>query len=560
VQELQRVVAYVTSPASWSRTAVLVRRGQAAGLLGSLLMQQGIPAEVAGGNGFFRRPEVVDVISALTLVLHPWDEVSVLTVVRSPFVHASDDALLALLEALPVSGRIGWPDVMVAAEDELVEASVRSRLLSLEGVFARLRQLLLTAPLSSLVQHLLVATGYRVAVGTTSTDHHHGNAQLDKLIELGHGAIGEAVLMLQRWRDAIDDPPTEAEAMPGRGDAVRVMTIHQAKGLEFDRVIITDLGAPLPADSDDIEMHPSVGLAVTARGRVSAALSPRRGSPAQTRMQAIRAARREDAKQEQLRLLYVAMTRAKRELVIIGQPRHPSSLLALVKDASQATLLATQRSGEPLAPGGESALPTMETMMATMATMPTTIGPVFMQADVIKDVRDSLHDQVASLLHRGDDGTAGTLLQGLRLVLGLGADVDERLWRALGSPLLAVAGRRWCEAMWTQAAQLAKRWPQPWDVDAAVCCRHAGVTWTATVAARGGGDVLSIIAVCEPHDDNHDRALACVAVAALDHHNDDIRYAILDARTAPRWQTWQAKDAARWRQRFEANAARSSLQ
>ena len=76
---------------------VLVRRGRAAAIIGRALAERGVPVRVVGGDGFWRRPEVQDLVSALALVVDPRDDLAALAVLRSPLVAVPDDQILALL-------------------------------------------------------------------------------------------------------------------------------------------------------------------------------------------------------------------------------------------------------------------------------------------------------------------------------------------------------------------------------------------------------------------------------------------------------------------------------
>src|SRR6185436_695299 len=106
---------------------------------------------------------------------------------------------------------------------------------------------------------------------------------LEKLRAMVELSKESALVTLSRLAAAVDDPPPEPLA-PIVDDGVRIMTIHQAKGLEFPAVILADAGSGLRGETDDVAFDAAVGLAVPARGRPIAACAQKaaRGPAAST--------------------------------------------------------------------------------------------------------------------------------------------------------------------------------------------------------------------------------------------------------------------------------------
>ncbi len=316
---------------------VLVRRGRAAAALGRALSQRGVPVRVVGGDGFWRRPEVQDVVSALALVVDAGDDLAALAVLRSPLVGVPDDQILALFEAWPTLREgFSWSGIVAAAGDALVERGVADRIRAFDALLLTLRSRLAIEPLTQAIDVLLDEGGYAVACAV-EPDAALRLRHLEKLRALCAGRPEEGVLAIARLVDALDDPPPEPVLFdaPDDDDCVRIMTIHQSKGLEAAVVVLADAGIGLRSDSDDVVFDPVMGLAVSARGRPIHRCTPKGSSSVLSALQRVRRARRLRDEEELRRLLYVALTRARRGLFVAGEARRRGvgSLLGLLDGA-----------------------------------------------------------------------------------------------------------------------------------------------------------------------------------------------------------------------------------
>src|SRR5439155_26088630 len=142
-------------------------------------------------------------------------------------------------------------------------------------------------------------------------------ANLRKLMRLGRdheraeGRDLRAFLGYAAGQDVTQAREGEA-ALEGEGlDAVRLMTVHAAKGLEFPVVCVADLGREGRGDDGALQISPDgrVGLQVASLGG---------GSHSALRMDEIKAEQEEQAEQEERRIFYVAMTRAESRLIVSG--------------------------------------------------------------------------------------------------------------------------------------------------------------------------------------------------------------------------------------------------
>ena len=212
---------------------VLVRATASLRLLEEALEEQGLPTYVVGGRGYWSQEQVRDGLAWLRVLANPHDEEALLTVLASPFHGADTDELVRLTQDGHARGSL-WEAVQ--ASDSRV-----ARLLAAEREHAQ------RAPLEVLLERAIVATGYDLAtLARPGGDRRLAN--LRKLMRLAgeyeraEGRDLRGFLADAQARDLAEAREGEA-ALESEGlDAVRLMTIHRAKGLEFPVVCVADLG------------------------------------------------------------------------------------------------------------------------------------------------------------------------------------------------------------------------------------------------------------------------------------------------------------------------------
>jgi ATP-dependent helicase/nuclease subunit A len=270
------------------------------------LRERGIPFVVDGGREFLKRPEVGHLISALKVLAQPTDRVSLLAFLRSPAGGVPDTELAAWAAG---GGRWDY------AEEPGSELPVLAK------AFAMLRELradTLGLPADRVVRRVLERTGLLVS-SAAAFEGAQRVANLRKLAaaaaELArHGELSllevTQALEAERTADVESDSPLADEGV----EAVRVLTVHKAKGLENDVVIVADLAR-----------RDYQGAAWTPFKVDAATL------PDGTRALALQCGRLRNAtgvffldeellheRAEENRVLYVALTRARDRLVVLG--------------------------------------------------------------------------------------------------------------------------------------------------------------------------------------------------------------------------------------------------
>ena len=261
------------------------------------------PAEPGGGVAFER----ADMDAMLRVLDNPRQDIPLAAVLRSPFVRLSDEALLRLRMQSPRGDLLDALDPLVLAGED------RQRLQLFLADLERRRALVPRLCVLDLLLLLFRETGYLEYVCATRGGRRR-RAHLVQLLEHARQFDAGTERGLHRFLEFVETAQKESESTPpeheGDIDAVRIMTIHRSKGLEFPVVIVADLGkgfnmrdtySPVIVDA-----RPVVGLTCVDDGVRYPTLAH-----AQAREVVARRMR-----EEELRLLYVAMTRAREHLIL----------------------------------------------------------------------------------------------------------------------------------------------------------------------------------------------------------------------------------------------------
>ncbi len=287
--------------------AVLVRNTEVIPEFTAAFEEAGIPYVVNRGKGFYETREVNDLVHLLRVIANPRDEISLAAVLRSPLVDASDEALLGLKA---MGDNIGQqlmrlaPDVAgdFDPEDRRKLIDFRSRLRDWRArrEYVTFDRLLLEA---------MDDCGYRPDAGA------RGAANIEKFLAQAREAsrkksLDEFVEEISRVRAS---NPREPDApVDDVANAVKVMTVHSAKGLEFPVVFVAALHKGVESNPPVVAFSRHYGLG--ARWRNPA--KREREDKDDLFQHALRDEWKAREQQESDRLLYVAMTRAEEHLVL----------------------------------------------------------------------------------------------------------------------------------------------------------------------------------------------------------------------------------------------------
>ncbi|MDR0382351.1 MAG: UvrD-helicase domain-containing protein [Oscillospiraceae bacterium] len=271
------------------------------------LAARGIPCRADGGD-VLSAPEVQTALAFLAVVDNPRQDIPLLAVMRSPVYGFDADRLAALRAGCPDRGADLYTCLRGAAGDD--EGAAR--------LCADLNGWRLLAPdlsARALLDLIYEQTGLPALYGA-QTDGAGRQAGLRALSELAArfeagGARG--LFAFLRWVEALGrQGPPPASAAPETGDAVRIMSIHRAKGLEFPVVAVADCAKRFnEADTRAaLLFHPVLGVGPKRRD------SARRIEYPTLAHRAVAEKLTAEMLAEEMRVLYVAMTRAKEKLIL----------------------------------------------------------------------------------------------------------------------------------------------------------------------------------------------------------------------------------------------------
>ncbi len=277
---------------------------------------------LAAVGAFWGQQQIADLLAYLRAVANPLDELALHSALASPLGGCSLDALALLAEAASARGRGLWETAGLAlgGEDgglrELLSGADRAALERFCGLLAGERARMSRRTISQLIERALEATGYREHVlsmdwGERRIANIHKLLRLARRHELAEGRDLRGFLDLVDYlgRAAAIEPDAPVEGV--EPDAVRLMTIHAAKGLEFPVVCVADLGRKPNNQSPDLLVDGQrIGLRLV---RLDGGESVKTLD-----YEELLGERRRREGEEEDRILYVAMTRARERLILCG--------------------------------------------------------------------------------------------------------------------------------------------------------------------------------------------------------------------------------------------------
>jgi ATP-dependent exoDNAse (exonuclease V) beta subunit len=288
----------------FSSFAVLGRKSSALETIERGLRDFRIPALVIGGRTLMESREVRDVLQFLRILANTRDEISLAGVLRSPLVGVRDETLLRLKQ----NGFL-WPSIAALdARETTIDEADLDRLLWLRETVDELRLRRDAVSPDRLGARIVDESDYVAGLDAAARRNlTRFFSLLRDLYEREPRPLAELLDEVEQLRNAeslAEAPPAEA------ANAVRLMTVHAAKGLEFPVVFVAALNQKTQDDVDPITFSPHYGIGVRWR-------DPATGGPsADAAYSAIAAGIKQRTRDEESRLLYVAATRAKEHLAL----------------------------------------------------------------------------------------------------------------------------------------------------------------------------------------------------------------------------------------------------
>jgi ATP-dependent exoDNAse (exonuclease V) beta subunit len=294
---------------------LLFAAGTSAEVYEDALREQGLPTYRATGRGYFGQQQVVDLLAYLRLLHNRYDDEALVTVLASPLVGVSNDALVLLRRAAgkrPLfCGLEREPPHGLSPRDRRLFEAFRQR-------YERLVRLDGSLGLERLCERIVAEHDYDLAV-LARWDGKRRYANIRKLGRLARtfeelrGPDVEAFVRFVADQEEAGAREAEAVAEEEGAEAVRLLTIHAAKGLEFPVVVVCDAGRTGGrAAPDEILCLPDGRFGF----KVVDPVTGRRVGVFD--YEAVREAEQSADEAESRRLTYVAMTRAVDRLIVAG--------------------------------------------------------------------------------------------------------------------------------------------------------------------------------------------------------------------------------------------------
>lgn len=219
-------------PLEWKDMAVLCRKRNSFAELEEVFFEHNIPYTIVGGKGFYQRQMVFDISNYFQFLIYENNDAALAGILRSPFFSLSDSDLYSIW--LQRKGSL-WNCLQQCAHtDKRIEAIVTT--------LHENRALAATMGIAELLRKIVRETGYLTILASRS-DGAQEMANFEKLLRLtiaysnqGFRNLYDYVMFLQHAIESMNDEGQAA--IIDESDTVRIMTVHQSKGLEFKAVVL----------------------------------------------------------------------------------------------------------------------------------------------------------------------------------------------------------------------------------------------------------------------------------------------------------------------------------
>ncbi|MEA4872915.1 MAG: 3'-5' exonuclease, partial [Synergistaceae bacterium] len=237
----RRIIECVREGMSYDDFAVLYRMNAQSRVLESVLLSYGIPHKVYGGFRFYERQEVKDVLAYLRLIGNPGDDVAFLRIVNVPRRGIGESALAELSEA---ARHTGLPLLLAAMDGEGLSPRVKTKFASFTEMISELVVLKETIGLAEFVEKMVSLVRYDEYLRDDKRSEY--DSRMQNVMELiGH--VAEIERDVEEGQDALQAflentaLISDADTVDDASGSVSLMTLHSAKGLEFPTVFLVGM-------------------------------------------------------------------------------------------------------------------------------------------------------------------------------------------------------------------------------------------------------------------------------------------------------------------------------
>ena len=280
-----------------------------------ILTNEGIPVYCEMQNGFFDAVEVVDILNLLKIIDNPRQDIPFVSVLTSAMFNISNDELAKIRSEYK---KINYHEAIWKYCENGTDVELRNKLKCIITLIDKYRELVPYTSIYNLITEILDDTGYYAYISAMPGGKRR-KANIDMLKEKAadyeNGAY-KGLFNFVRYIEKLEQyevASAEASVVSENDNSVRVMTIHKSKGLEFPVVFLVSMGKQFNnADYiSKIVIHPDLGIGIDYMDHINKLKVKtliKKSIANKIRLEGVG---------EELRVLYVALTRAKEKLFMV---------------------------------------------------------------------------------------------------------------------------------------------------------------------------------------------------------------------------------------------------
>lgn len=303
-------------------------------VFGRVLKERKIPADSLSKVGYFSAPEVVAVLQYLRILDNPRQDMAMAAVLVSPIVGLSSEDMALVKLSAPEEALCTC--VMQYPEKAYADSCLAEKIRKFRTIYTRLREKISYTSVREILTQLYDQTGYLSRV-TAMPAGEQRRANLMMLVEKAaeyEKSSYSGLFHFIRYIDSLKKYEVdfgEAQSGSRETDLVRIMSIHNSKGLEFPVVITAGLGKNFNVTDTRqmVTLHPDLGIGLPC-------IHPTERTKEETLYhRLLQTILREETLGEELRILYVALTRAEQKLILTGTLSKADKKLQEVMDMAE---------------------------------------------------------------------------------------------------------------------------------------------------------------------------------------------------------------------------------
>ena len=316
----KRQDGFVTRPISYGDIVILSRSLKSGAVLARTLKDYGIPAVAQESKGFYDTLEVQTLLSLLAVLDNPRQDIPLSAVMLSPIGGFTHEEMAELeTRSRDASGDLPQPRTLLSRLTALPPETLDGRPAAFLAKLERWRGAARVRSVPELLDYLLEESGYGLYLAAMPS----GPVRLANLRQLqemaaayeesSYKGLYQFLRYVERQKDLQVDV-SEAPLLSDGADVVRIGTMHSSKGLEYPVVFLAGLGRKFNEVelSGSVLVHAELGLALMSCDPEAAMRCP------SLERRFVSETIRREGRAEELRLLYVGMTRAMEQLILVG--------------------------------------------------------------------------------------------------------------------------------------------------------------------------------------------------------------------------------------------------